>query len=131
MPSQDIQTNKQNNHLSLKQQSIFYSGPLPPADEFNKYALEVKDAPERILKMAENQQKHRMRLERIKLKNSIRMEKTGMVIAASITLVAMTGGFACIILGKALYGLAAILIPIATIVGTFLYQNRSRNKKRE
>lgn len=36
-----------------------YSGPLPPAQEFKAYGEVLSNAPERILSMAESEQKHR------------------------------------------------------------------------
>jgi len=41
-----------------------HRGPLPPPDVLKNYALVVKDGPERIMTMAENQSAHRMRMEK-------------------------------------------------------------------
>lgn len=40
-----------------------YSGPLPPAQEFKAYGEVLPNAPERILAMAEGEQKHRHKKE--------------------------------------------------------------------
>jgi uncharacterized membrane protein len=40
-----------------------HSGPLPPPEDLAKYNMIVPDAAERILRMAEKQQAHRMELE--------------------------------------------------------------------
>lgn len=40
-----------------------YSGPLPAPEDFKAYKEVLADAPERIIAMAERQQKHRIDLE--------------------------------------------------------------------
>src|SRR4051812_5976851 len=42
-----------------------YSGPLPPAAEFEKYEHVLKGSADRILKLAENQNKHRRFIEKV------------------------------------------------------------------
>lgn len=51
--------------ISLRQTTVHYShsGPLPSPDDLKKYDGAVPGAAERIIRMAENQQNHRMRLE--------------------------------------------------------------------
>lgn len=49
--------------LSIRKASTF-SGPLPPPEILGEYNEMLKDGAERIMKMAENQSKHRIELEK-------------------------------------------------------------------
>lgn len=55
-PSESVQIR------SLSHQISWSAGPLPPAEELLKYNDAVPEAAERILKMAETQQHHRLAL---------------------------------------------------------------------
>jgi Predicted membrane protein (DUF2335) len=48
----------------------FYSGPLPPAEQIRAYEDVLPGSADRILRMAEHQQEHRMELERVTVREA-------------------------------------------------------------
>lgn len=58
-------------------QETSFSGPLPSPDDFKKYGDVVRDAPERILVMAEKQLTHRVECENKIIASRIKESKTG------------------------------------------------------
>lgn len=89
--------------LAIRQTSVTHtythSGPLPSPDDFKRYDAVVPGAADRIVKMAENQQAHRMTIEMHavieQLKQSGRGQMFGLVIAlvmiAASTWMVVTG----------------------------------------
>ena len=50
---------------SVTTTGIFYSAPLPPASEFERYERVLKGSADRIIKLAENQNAHRRFIENV------------------------------------------------------------------
>lgn len=67
-----------------------YQGPLPPAGELVAYNNAVPDAAERILQMAEAEQKHRHRNEDKIIDESIKLDKRTQWMAFVLALLAFT-----------------------------------------
>ena len=66
------------NQFQLTQTEIRqHSGPLPPADELQRYGQVVRDGAERIMTMAEAQQQHRMQLEKTVISSQQAQSVTG------------------------------------------------------
>lgn len=89
-----------------------YSGPLPPAQEFKAYGEVIKDAPERILAMAEREQMQRHKREDYTMKVSFVDNIIGMIFGITVA-----GGcvFAAYYLGINGHDwLAGVLATIAT-----------------
>lgn len=101
-----------------------YSGPIPSANELRKYEDIVPGAADRILKMAEEQSRHRRKMESEMLVASIRAERVGQILGFLIFLVALVAGIVLMILGKDAIGLITSLGSLAAIIGLFIY---SRN----
>lgn len=59
--------------------SEIYSGPIPSPESFEKYEKVLPGAADRILKMAERQQEHRMSLEKEAVGSQVRQGKRGQV----------------------------------------------------
>lgn len=59
------------------QKATSFSGPLPPPEILEGYNNILPDGAERILTMAENQSKHRMKLEDFAVRESFRQSATG------------------------------------------------------
>lgn len=93
--------------------SQHYSGPIPPASELAKYKETLPDAPERIMSMAETQQKHRNELERALIKERIRENKSGQIFGFFIVLLFL---FATITMGYTGYEKVAIAIMSAATI---------------
>ncbi len=71
---------------TIAMQSTQYSGPIPPAEEFQKYELVLSGAADRILSMAENQAAHRMGLEKSVIASNQLMQILGWISSSAITL---------------------------------------------
>lgn len=74
-----------------------HQGPLPPAAEFALYEKTMPGAADRILTMAEAEQKHRHAMQSIALQAEARDTRRGMLLAASMgALTLLIGGAAAI-----------------------------------
>lgn len=89
-----------------------YSGPLPPAQEFKAYGEVMKDAPERILAMAEREQMQRHKRENFAMKVSFVDNIVGMLFG-----MAVVGACVCLAYYLGINGhdwLAGTFVTIAT-----------------
>jgi len=90
-------------------QGVVYSGPLPTPQDFGKYDEILPGAAERILTMAENQSKHRQKIEVKIVKSNITNEKIGLIFGLIVALSMFSAVVLCAYLKQP--------IP-ATIIGT-------------
>ena len=107
-----------------QEQTIHFSGPLPPPQILEQYNKIIPGSAERIIKMAEQQATHRMALEKTDSNNS----KKGVYFAFIIGVTGITGA---VILG--LFGQqasAGILGggTLVSLVGAFIYGTKSKKK---
>jgi uncharacterized membrane protein len=100
----------------------FFSGPLPPPETFKEYEKALKGSADRILKMAENEQSHRHRLDL----EEIRSERLGLGAGFALAAILMMGGLVLIGIGRDIGGVAVIGTAIATIAGVFIYSQRRK-----
>jgi len=70
--------------------SFQYSAPLPPPAMLADYDKAVPNGAERIMKMAEEQQRTRISNETLQLKEGVAIEKRGQVFAFSICIFALS-----------------------------------------
>lgn len=105
-------------------------GPLPKPSDLHEYDVVVPGAAERIIKMAEEQAKHRQDLERSVIQSDIRDGRTGLFLGFIIGIVAILGGAYCIAQGHSIAGgiLGGSAVPGLTAV--FVYGSRQRTKER-
>lgn len=121
-----------------------WSAPLPPPGALQQYDAIVPGAADRILRMAENVQQHNIELEKAA---SAREDKTlaladktitsdasqsrwGLWFAFIIALLGIGVGAWLISIDKAGFGLAAIIAPLASLAGLFVYGTESRKAER-
>lgn len=64
MTDAPLASNKAQLSRQVTETHVSYSGPLPPANEFQKYDEVLNGAADRLLAMAENQARHRQDLEK-------------------------------------------------------------------
>lgn len=85
--------NKQNQPAIIQkhQQLTYRSAPLPPPEELNKYNDVVQNGAERIIKMAENQQQHRMNLEVMAVTSQLKESSRGQIFGFIIGLAGIIG----------------------------------------
>jgi uncharacterized membrane protein len=108
-----------------------FSGPLPPPQILAQYDVIVPGAADRILCMAERQQQHRMGLEKFVIEGDSRRATAGLICGTVIALAFGGGAVYLVATGHDVNGLFLGLAPLATLVGTFIYAQRSRRQERE
>ncbi|WP_368661467.1 DUF2335 domain-containing protein [Paracoccus sp. (in: a-proteobacteria)] len=62
---------------------------MPRPQDFGEYGRIVPDAPERILRMAENEQRHRIEMERILVPAEVHAGRRGQLLGTGISLAAL------------------------------------------
>lgn len=72
----------------------YYSGPIPSAEQLEKYNKTLPDGAHRIVKMAEEQAAHRMKIESIVITSQQKQSERGQLIACVlVAILILTGGF--------------------------------------
>jgi uncharacterized membrane protein len=117
-----------NNISSLKFQASSFTGILPPPDILIHYNEAVPDAAERIIKMAEKQQDHRIELEKKAIRGQIIQSQTGQIMAGVLGLCGICGGIFLLFNDKDIGGFTALIGTISALVGVFL---KSQKNQRE
>lgn len=112
-------------------QRASFAGPLPPPDILEKYNQISPGAAERIIKMAEDQAKHRQDLERKVIDADIIGGRRGQTCGFIIGLAAVLGGTACALLGHQIAGTFIGGGGVTGLVGIFVIGNYQKRKERE
>ncbi|MBQ9345425.1 MAG: DUF2335 domain-containing protein [Kiritimatiellae bacterium] len=104
----------------------YHSGPLPPAEELERYGACVPGGAERIFAMAEAQSSTRLRLETsiVETKNSLL--RRGQIFGFVLGLVGIVSGAWVIIEGHSVAGTILSGSSLASLVGLFLYADRKK-----
>lgn len=113
------------------QRTEAFSGPLPHPDHLERYGQIVKDGAERIFKMAETQMDHRIEMEKSIVQSDIRLSNRGLLYGFIIALVVTGGGTWITLQDKSPVGLIAMLTPLVSIIGLFIYNRQTRSKNNE
>ena len=108
-----------------------YSGPLPPAQQLERYNQIFPGCADRIVTMAEKQSDHRQDLEKLELRVGISSERLGAVLAFLVVMSAIFGGLYLITIGKDAMGMAAIISSLAALAGVFVYGRHAQMKERD
>lgn len=111
--------------VEVRRQS-FYSAPLPPASEFEKYEKVLGGSADRIIKLAENQSRHRRFIENIVVISDSLRSLGGLIFGAVIALAGIAGGIYLIMNDKPAEGLGAIIIPLGVVVVAFISNKKSK-----
>lgn len=98
-----------------------WSGPLPPPAALEQFERSAPGAADRILGMAEREEDHRHSQESAMLRSDVQARTRGQWMAFLVALVIIIGGIWLIYKGKQWEGLVAVLTPLATLVGIFVY----------
>ena len=106
-----------------------WSGALPRPEDFAKFGDVVPDAPERILRMAEKEQEHRIALEAQIVPANIRSGRRGQLLGAGISVVAL--GLAAL---SSYFGapwqvpLAMLGVPVFSVARSLVMAIRSKQE---
>lgn len=107
---------------------VAYSAPLPPASEFERYEAVLSGAADRIIKLAENQNKHRRFIEKFVVVFDSFKSLAGLFAALAIVLASIYAGVYLIMNNKSTQGLTTLFTPLALMVGAFLYQKHKESE---
>nr|DAO63734.1 MAG TPA: putative membrane protein [Caudoviricetes sp.] len=125
---------KKHDKTSSKAQMVIaeqFSGPIPSPEVFAKYEAILPGAAERILTMAEEQQKHRMEIEKQVINSKISDSRLGIILGFILTIVIIAVSTGAILMGYSVIGFSSIIIAVGGLVGVFIYGTRSNRKERE
>jgi len=100
------------------------SGPLPPPEDLKGYNDALPGAADRILTMAEGEQKHRHGMEERDLKYRASLIGLGQILGFILGLAAIVGGIVLLALGKNIAGFGTLILAVASLTGAFLYGRR-------
>jgi uncharacterized membrane protein len=117
--------------MTLAAFSASYSGPLPPAEQMRAYEEVLPGSADRLLTMAEEQQKHRHHLEKTTVEGASKRAQQGLWLGFVISLVVLGLGTAVILLGYPAAGAAIMSVDVVALAGVFVYGRREQRKERE
>jgi len=112
-------------------QASSYSGPIPPPDLLAKFAEIIPNGADRILKMAENQSKHRQCIEKWAVIGGTILSHFGVACAMIIVLGTLYFGSQLIREGHTISGSIFAGSGLLGLVTAFIYGTRSRREERK
>ena len=110
-------------------QQVFRQGPLPPPEDLKGYNDVLPGAADRILSMAETEQKHRHGMEDRDLKYRVSLTGLGQILGFTLGLAAIVGGIVLLALGKNIAGFGTLILAVASLAGAFIYGRRESRSK--
>lgn len=132
MANKEIRTGSvQKENGQVETHVLAYSAPLPPASEFEKYESVLPGAADRIIKLAENQNKHRRFIENVVVVSDSLRSLGGLISALIIVLLGIVAGTYLIMHGKSTQGLIALFGPLAIAAGAFHFQKQKENLEKD
>lgn len=108
-----------------------YMGPVAPAQQAAAWEQVLPGSADRILKMAEEQQKHRHHLERTSVEGAARRAWWGLWLGFVISLVVLGIGTGIILSGHTWEGTTIMGVDVVALAGVFVYGRREQRKERE
>jgi len=108
----------------------YYSGPLPTPQQLLEYNEVSAGLGDRIVTEWQTEGAHRRRLESTGLRGQLSAQRRGQIFALILALIIVGGGLALLFTDRSLEGLVAVLAPLATLAGVFIY-NSSSGRERE
>jgi len=107
-----------------------FVGPLPPPHLLARYNDVIPGGAERMLAMAERQSAHRESMEALVVKGNLARQREGAYFAFILAFLTICGGIFLLYSGRSIAGLVAILTPLATLAGVFVYTKHEQRKER-
>ena len=104
----------------------YWSGSLPRPEDFAKFGEIIPDAPERILRMAEKEQEHRISLESQIVPANNQAGRRGQLLGASISVLALVLAVAAAYIGAPWQVSVAIVgVPVLSVARSLVTAFRS------
>lgn len=108
-----------------------FSGPIPDAETLIKYNSVIPDGADRIMKMAENQQSHRINIESKIIKSQSSESKLGQIFGLVIGLVGIVCGTYLAANGNPTVGGIIAGGTVVSLVSVFVIGKREQSKNLE
>jgi uncharacterized membrane protein len=125
------QAGKSTEVLEVIQAYSQFSGPLPPPSTLKGYEDILPGCADRIIAMAEAQQRHRFEIEGRVVAGNVSAQSRGQHYALIVVLAFALIGGALAYFGKSATGLTTMLAPIGGVAGLFIYGRRQQAQERE
>ncbi len=116
--------------LALRQTTVTYShsGPLPSPEDLRKYDSVAPGTAERIITMAENQQNHRIGLEKHAVTEQLRQSHLGQRYGLVVTISMIVASFILILCGHDTAGASLGGSTIAALAAVFVIGKKAQEK---
>lgn len=121
-----IKTSKKSGEMQAHHEA--YEGPIPHPNILKGLKDIDEKFPERVFIMAEKEQAHRHEMDIKLIKNHSFMSKTGLIFGFLIAILCIGAGLYLVISDKSVKGFTLILTPIAGIIASFMFKNKTENK---
>lgn len=115
--------------VSIQQRS--HSGPLPDADTLIKYDTVIPNGADRIMKMAEGQQSHRMEMENKVITSQASQSKLGQIFGLIIGIIGIGSGTFLAAIGEATVGGIIAGGTVVSLVSVFVIGKTIQRKSLE
>ena len=122
--------NNEDKCLEVHHSQITFSGPLPPPTIMEQYEMIVPGAAERILKMAEDQSRHRQTIEKRVIYSDTRNSLLGLIFALVLGVVVIVCSIYLVVNGKQIAGTIVSGAYLVSLVSVFIYGSNVRKKER-
>lgn len=122
----DIPPDKVNKLITVATKAIV-SGPLPPPQILQAYQSILPRAPERIIKMAEEQASHRREIEKKIVGSDIKRVKLGQIFGFIISILGISSATICALVGQPFPASIIGSGGIITLVSLFVVEKKKRN----
>ena len=106
-----------------------YSGPIPSPEVIAGYERVLAGSANRIIKMAENEQGHRQKLERRNQLFQTGVTSIGQLFAFIMGMSGIAGGVYLVKNDKSIAGFGVFFSSLATLVGIFFYNRKHQPPK--
>jgi len=106
-----------------------YSGPIPPPEMLAAYERALPGSAERIIEMAESEQKHRHSLESADLNTRVTLVRRGQTFAFILGFTGTLGGILIALFDKSLAGFSVFFTSLATLAGIYFYGQKQKPSK--
>lgn len=128
------QNSSKTNSAIMQEQKVLlsaHSGPLPPPDTLKGYAEIDPSFPERIMKMAEENNKANIRHEELIIRQVGSIKKLGTILSFIIGMAGLCGGIIFGILGFSGVAISSIIAGIAPVLIASINAVSSASKKND
>jgi uncharacterized membrane protein len=118
------QAARQSSQVVAQHYEEHYQGPIPPADELDKYEQVEQGLANRIVSMAERQQTHRQALELRAVKSQHARSWAGLAAGWSVAIVGMLVAAYVAVEENAAAGTILGTVDLVALVSVFVYQRK-------